>query len=101
MMDWGDEVAAGKRGSHFCDIAYLGSEVAGHCIDGVGKVLPRTRDTGRNRLASELPVDADLTGTRHLRGKGEKLVEEDRWYQVQASWILRKMGVAWALILAI
>src|SRR5207249_2911331 len=46
----------------FGDVADLVGEVAGHRIDVVGQVLPGASHTGHGRLATQLPVRADLAG---------------------------------------
>ena len=69
------QVAAGDGGGHFGDVAHLAGQVAGHGVDVIGKVFPRTGDAGHLRLAAELAVGADFA--RHARdfdGEGVELV---------------------------
>ena len=67
------EVAAGDGGRHFGDVAHLRGQVAGHEVDVIGEVLPRTRDALHLRLATELAFRADFA--RHARDFGRECVE--------------------------
>src|SRR6185312_8093685 len=58
--DLARQVTVGNSRRHLGDVTHLTGEVTGHRVDAVSKVLPRTRDTGHNRLASKLAFGADL-----------------------------------------
>src|SRR4029077_10126029 len=70
------EVAVGDGGGHVGDVAHLGGQGGGHQVDGVGEGFP---DTGRPldvRLATELPLGADLAGDAgDLGGEGAQLLD--------------------------
>src|SRR5690606_13108190 len=70
------EVTARDGGGHVGDVTHLGREVAGHEVDGVGEVLPRSADAGYVRLPPEPSLGAHLPGdSRHFRGEGAELVD--------------------------
>jgi hypothetical protein len=70
------EVAAGNGRRHFRDVADLRRQVAGHEVDVVGEVLPRTGHTGHLRLATELAVGADLAcHARDFRSERVELID--------------------------
>ena len=70
------EVAAGDRDGDLVDVAHLRGEVAGHEVDVVGQVLPRTGDAGHLRLATQLSFRADLARhARDFRGERVELVD--------------------------
>ena len=84
--DFAREVAAGDGGRDFGDVADLRRQVAGHGIDGVGKVLPRAGHTGHDGLTAELAVGSDFAGhARYFRSKRAQLVDHgvDGFLQLQ------------------
>src|SRR5262249_4505269 len=69
------EVAAGEGRRDHGDVADLRREVAGHRVDTVGEVLPRTRYALYLRLAAQLAFRTDLaSNTGHLGGERPQLV---------------------------
>src|SRR5262249_50990673 len=70
------KIAVGDRGRHLGDVADLSGEVAGHRVDGVSEVAPRTRHALDSSLAAELTFCTDLAGDAgDLGGEGAKLVD--------------------------
>ncbi len=64
------EIAAGHGCGHFSDVAHLASQVAGHVVDVIGKVLPGSGDSRHLRLTAQLSFRTDFAGdARHLRGE--------------------------------
>ena len=62
------QVAAGDGRRHFGDVSHLAGQVAGHGVDGVGEILPRSGDAGHLRLAAQFAVGSDFAGhARHFR----------------------------------
>src|ERR1700686_567235 len=69
------EVAAGDRRGDFGDIANLTGQVAGHRVDGVGEILPRTANAWDLSLPAELAVGAYFAcHASHFRRKRAQLV---------------------------
>src|SRR5262245_57937373 len=69
------EVAVGHGRGHLCDVADLAGQVAGHEVDAVREVFPRSANSGHLRLTAQFSVGADLTGdARHLGGERVELV---------------------------
>src|SRR5262245_18406399 len=69
------EVAVGHGRGHIGDVADLTGQVAGHEVDAVREVFPRSADSGHLRLTAQFSVGADLTGdARHLGGERVELV---------------------------
>src|SRR5262249_59121447 len=66
-------VAPGDGGGRFGNVAHLRRKGAGHRIDAVGQVLPRTADAGHLRLPAKLAFGADFA--RDARDFGRKRVE--------------------------
>src|SRR5262249_3095170 len=60
--DFFRQVAVGDGGGDGGDVAHLGSEVAGHGIDGIGEVFPSAGDAFHFGLAAEFAFGADLAG---------------------------------------
>src|SRR5262249_37127757 len=54
------QVAHSDRDRDIGDVADLSRKVAGHHVDRLGQVLPRSGDAGDDRLAAELAFGADL-----------------------------------------
>ena len=74
--DFLGQVAFGDGGGDFGDVADLRRQVAGHDVDGVGQVFPRSRDAGHDGLAAQLAFGADFA--RHARdfgGEGAELID--------------------------
>src|SRR5262249_40673777 len=70
------QVAIGDGLGDIGDVADLRGEVAGHRVDGVGEVFPRTGDVAHVGLAAELALGADLAGdARGIGGEGAQLVD--------------------------
>src|SRR5262249_8828968 len=70
------EVAVGDGLGVGGDVAHLASQVAGHEVHRVGKVLPRACDVADVGLPSQLALGADLAGdARDLGGEGAELVD--------------------------
>src|SRR4029077_14462816 len=70
------EVAAGDRRGHFGDVPNLPCQVAGHGVDRVGEVLPRTSHSGHLGLAAEFAVRTHFARyAGHLRRKRAQLVD--------------------------
>src|SRR5690606_11946087 len=68
------------------DAAHLAGEVAGHRVDVVGKVFPRTGNTGHLCLAAELAFGTHFTRhARYFGGEGVQLVDHrvDRFLQLE------------------
>ena len=73
--DFLGEIAAGDGRGNFGDVADLAGQVAGHRVDGVGEILPRTADAGHLRLAAQLAVGAHFAShARHFRREGSQLI---------------------------
>ncbi len=69
------QVAAGDGRGHFGDVSHLAGQVAGHGVDRVGKILPRTGHARDLRLAAQLAVGADFAGhARDFRSERSQLV---------------------------
>src|SRR5439155_197207 len=70
------EIAAGKRGRHFGDIAAWGSDVGRERVDVVGQVFPGAGDARHLRLPAEPPLGADLArDAGDLGGEAVELVD--------------------------
>src|SRR6185369_5967068 len=63
------EVASRDGGRDLGDVADLRGEVAGHRVDRVGQVLPRTGDAFDVGLTAELSFRADLAGDARDLGR--------------------------------
>ena len=73
--DFARKIAAGHGGCDFGDVAHLAGQVAGHGVDGVGKIFPGSGHAGHLRLAAELAVGADFASyARHFGGKNAELL---------------------------
>ena len=73
--DLAREIAAGHGGRHLGDVAHLAGQVAGHGVDRVGQILPRTGHAGHLRLAAQLAVGAHFAGhARHFGGEHAELL---------------------------
>src|SRR5207302_1929934 len=73
--DLARKVAAGDRGRHLGDVAYLRGEVRGEQVHVVGQVFPGAGDARLERLAAEAAVGADFArDARHFGGEGVELV---------------------------
>src|SRR5207244_2020509 len=69
------QVALRHGGCNFGDVAHLSGQVAGHRVDAVGQVLPRSDDGRAGRLAAEPAFGAILArDTRHFAGERVELV---------------------------
>src|SRR5665809_87388 len=69
------EVTVRHGGRHLSDVPNLVGEVRGHEVDGVGEVLPRSRNALDLGLAPELSIGADFSGdSGHLIRKGAQRV---------------------------
>ena len=69
------QVAAGDGGGNFGDVAHLAGQVAGHGVDGVREIFPRSGDAGHLRLAAQLAVGSDFAGhARHFRSERAQLI---------------------------
>src|SRR5712691_9477996 len=70
------KVTIGNRGGDLGDIADLSGQVAGHEVDVVGEVLPRTTDALDLSLAAELAFGAHLArDAGHLGAESAELVD--------------------------
>src|SRR5205807_2400988 len=70
------QVAVGDRGHHFHDAAHLVGEVVRHHVDVVGQVLPGTRDSRHDGLATQLALGAHFAGhARHFGGEAVELID--------------------------
>ena len=84
--DLARKVAAGDGGRHLGDVAHLVGQVAGHRVDRVGQILPRSGDARHLRLAAQLAFGADLArDARHLAGEGVELIDHrvDGFFELQ------------------
>src|SRR6185503_4690866 len=73
--DLAGQVAGGHGDRDIRDVADLSREIAGHLIDVVGEVLPRTGDAGDDGLAAEFALGANLArDAGHFRGERVELV---------------------------
>ena len=73
--DFAGEIAAGHGGRDFGDVAHLAGQVAGHRVDGIGQIFPRTGHAGHLRLTAEFSVGSDFAGhTRHFSGEDAELL---------------------------
>ena len=69
------QVAARNSRRNFGDIAHLAGQVAGHGVDGVGEIFPRSGNAGHLRLTAEFAVGTDFAGhTRDFRRERAQLV---------------------------
>ena len=69
------QVAVGHGDGDVGDAAYLGGQVAGHHVDVVGQIFPRSGDPRHVRLAAELAFGADLAGDAgDFAGEGVELL---------------------------
>ena len=59
------QIAIGHSGGHLRDVADLVSEIAGHGIDRIGKILPRTGNAFHLGLPAQLSFGTDFA--RHAR----------------------------------
>src|SRR6185503_21174113 len=72
--DFAREIAARHGGCHFGDVANLRCKVAGHEVDTVGQIFPRTADALHIGLSAEFAFGADLARhTRHFAGERVEL----------------------------
>ena len=70
------QVAAGNCRGDFGNVADLACQVAGHRVDVVGQVFPRTGNAGHLRLPAELSFSADFTGDAcHFASEGVQLID--------------------------
>src|SRR6185369_138488 len=73
--DLSREIAAGHGGRHFGDVSYLRRQVGGQQVDVVGKILPRTGNTGHRSLSAESAFGSDFArDARDLRCKAVQLI---------------------------
>ena len=80
-----DKIAAGHGGRHFGDVSHLAGQVAGHGIDGVGQVFPRTGHARHLRLAAEFAFGAHFaSNARHFARERVQLVHHrvDGFFQL-------------------
>ena len=68
--DFARQVAAGHSGRNFGDVSHLSGQVAGHGIDGVGKILPRSSDAGHVGLSAQSAFATHFAG--HARDFGRE-----------------------------
>jgi len=74
--DLARQVTAGDGDRDLGDVPHLRREVRRHGIDAVGQILPDAADARNLRLASELPVRADLArDARHLGREDGQLLD--------------------------
>src|SRR5205085_618134 len=72
------QVAGGDGGGHFGNITHLSGEVAGHEVNGVGKIFPGAGDALHLRLAAQDAFGAHFAGhARHFRREGGQLIDHD------------------------
>ena len=71
--DLGGQVAFGHGRGHAGDVANLVGQVAGHRVDALGQILPRSRDAGDNRLPAQLAFGSDFA--RHARHFGGERIQ--------------------------
>ena len=64
--DLAGEIAVRNGGCYFSDVTYLASQVAGHEVNVVSKIFPRSGDTGHLRLATEFSFGSHFAGLRAL-----------------------------------
>src|SRR6185312_2118692 len=70
------QVPARHRLGHVGDVAHLAGQVAGHRVDALGQVLPRSGHAFDVGLAAELAFGADLArDAGHFRGERAQLVD--------------------------
>ena len=73
--DFLGQVALGHGRGHVGNVAHLSSEVAGHEIDAVRQILPRTGDTAHFGLSAKFSVRTNLAGhARYFRRERAELV---------------------------
>ena len=73
--DLARQVAAGHGRRDFGDVSHLAGQVAGHRVDGVGEILPRSGDAGHVGLSAQSAFGADFAGhARHFAGERVQLV---------------------------
>ena len=58
--DFAGQIAASHSRRDFGDVSYLGRQVAGHSVDGVGQIFPGAGDARHDRLSAEFAVRADF-----------------------------------------
>src|SRR6185436_2971602 len=84
--DFFRQVTVGHGDGDVGNIAYLGSEIAGHDIDALGQVFPNPAHVTDLSLAAELAVGADFAGdTGHFGGETAELIDHriDGFLQLQ------------------
>ena len=84
--DFFRQVALCNGGRDFGDVADLTGEVAGHRVDAVGEVLPRSGHAAHQRLAAQLAFGAHFArDARHFAGEGVELVDHgvERFLQLK------------------
>ena len=73
--DFLGKIAAGDGGCNFGDVSDLAGEVAGHGVDRVGQIFPRTGHAGHLRLAAQFAVGSYFAGhARYFGSEGAQLV---------------------------
>ena len=84
--DFAREVAACHGRSHFRNVAHLRGQVAGHRVDRVREVLPRSRHARHDRLPPQLSVRTNFARhARHFRCERPQLIHHrvDGFLQLQ------------------
>ena len=70
------EIAVRDGGRHVGDVAHLVGEVAGHRVDRIREIFPRTGDALDDGLTAELSFGADLArDAHHFGGEGVELID--------------------------
>ncbi len=71
-----DKIAASHGGRDFGDVSHLRRQVAGHGVDRVGEILPRTGDARHVGLTAEPAFGADFAGhARDFGGERAQLLD--------------------------
>ena len=84
--DLAGQVAARHGCGHFGNVSYLCREVAGHRVDRVGEILPRSGDARHVGLTAEPAFRSYFTGhARHFAGEPVELIHHrvQRFFQLQ------------------
>ena len=74
--DFAGQVAAGHGRCDFGDVSHLAGKVAGHEVDVVGEIFPRSGDARDLRLAAEFAFGAHFAShARHFSGERVELID--------------------------
>ena len=84
--DLARQIAAGHGRRNFGDVSDLAGKVAGHRVDGVGEILPRSGDARDVGLTAEAAFGSDFAGhARDFAGEPVELVHHrvERFFELE------------------